>query len=136
MVEVVEVTQEMAEEAVRRIDWAKIDAMTDEDIAQQIARNPDAAPDLTNPRVRALLHMRSRSLAMPHKIRFLRRSLGLSQKGFAEAYAIPLRTLQNWEGGAREPDEAAKALLTLIAHEPERAREILSGSQAAYTSGL
>ncbi len=131
MVEVVEVTQEMAEEAVRRIDWAKIDAMTDEDIAQQIARNPDAAPDLTNPRVRALLHMRSRSLAMRHKIRFLRRSLGLSQKGFAEAYAIPLRTLQNWEGGAREPDEAAKALLTLISHEPERAREILSGSQAS-----
>lgn len=127
----VEVTQEMVEEAVRQIDWNWIDSLTDEDIAAMIARDPDVAPDLTNPRVRALLHMRSRSLAMRHKIRFLRRSLGLSQKGFAEAYAIPLRTLQNWEGGAREPDEAAKALLTLIAHEPERAREILSGSQAA-----
>jgi putative transcriptional regulator len=122
------VTPEMAEQAVREIDWAKIDALTDEDIAAMIAADPDAAPDLTNPRVRALLHMRSKSLRFRHKIRFLRRSLGMSQRQFAEAYAIPYRTLQNWEAGAREPDEAARALLTLIAHDPEGTRNILAST--------
>ncbi|HEX2135009.1 MAG TPA: helix-turn-helix domain-containing protein [Microvirga sp.] len=125
----VTVTPNMVEEAIRDTDWARIDALTDDEIAAMIAADPDVAPDLTDPRVRALLHMRSDKLPTRHKLRFLRRSLGLSQRAFAEAYAIPLRTLQNWEAGAREPDEAAKALLTLIAYDPERAREALSSTR-------
>jgi len=123
-------TREMAEVAAATIDWARIDAMSDEDIACQIADNPDAAPDLSNPRVRALLHMRSATLPARHKLRLLRRSLRLSQRAFAEAYAIPLRTLQNWEAGRREPDEAARALLTLIAHDPEESRRVLQAAVA------
>jgi putative transcriptional regulator len=34
--------------AIAATDWAAIDAMTDEDIARQIAENPDAAPDLSD----------------------------------------------------------------------------------------
>ncbi len=30
------------------MDWAKIDATTDEDIARQIAEDPDTAPELTD----------------------------------------------------------------------------------------
>jgi uncharacterized protein (DUF4415 family) len=33
---------------VSRTDWAKVDATTDEDIARQIAEDPDAAPELTD----------------------------------------------------------------------------------------
>jgi putative transcriptional regulator len=33
--------------ALAATDWEAIDAMTDEDIARQIADNPDAAPDLS-----------------------------------------------------------------------------------------
>ena len=46
------VTRQEAEVAVR--EWAtpenlaRLDAMTDEDIAAQIASNPDAAPELTD----------------------------------------------------------------------------------------
>ena len=46
------VTREEAEAAAR--EWAtpenlaRLDAMTDEDIARQIAENPDAAPELTD----------------------------------------------------------------------------------------
>jgi hypothetical protein len=46
------VTREEAEAAVR--EWAtpenlaRLDAMTDDDIAAQIADNPDAAPELTD----------------------------------------------------------------------------------------
>lgn len=38
-----------------KTDWKRIDAMTDEDIARQIAEDPDVAPDMTTvnfPRVR------------------------------------------------------------------------------------
>ena len=30
-----------------KVDWERIDAMTDEDIARQIAEDPDVAPDLS-----------------------------------------------------------------------------------------
>ena len=34
-----------ARKALAATDWRKIDAMTDADVARQIAANPDAAPD-------------------------------------------------------------------------------------------
>ncbi len=59
----VKVTPEMAEQAVREIDWARIDAMTDEDIARQVAETPDAAPIMTPAQIRAarVRHARRRS---------------------------------------------------------------------------
>ena len=36
----------------------------------------------------------------------VRRSTGLSQEAFAERFGIPLRTLQDWEQGRREPGAA------------------------------
>jgi hypothetical protein len=36
-----------ARKALAATDWDRLDAMTDRDIAQQIAANPDAAPDMT-----------------------------------------------------------------------------------------
>ena len=30
-----------------RVDWRRVDATTDEDIARQIAEDPDTAPELT-----------------------------------------------------------------------------------------
>ena len=35
-----------ARDALAATDWSTMDAMTDEDIARQIASNPDAAPDM------------------------------------------------------------------------------------------
>jgi hypothetical protein len=43
----VKVTSEMATAAVTEVDWVATDAMTDADIARQVAENPDAAPLLT-----------------------------------------------------------------------------------------
>ena len=36
-------------------------------------------------------------------IKELRKSTGLSQKGFAEYLNIPQRSIENWESGVREP---------------------------------
>ena len=45
----------------------------------------------------------------------LRRRLHISQVVFASRYRVPLSTLRRWEEGIREPDAAAKRLLTSIA---------------------
>jgi len=49
----------------------------------------------------------------------LRRALGLTQEEFAARYHIPLGTLRDWEQGRTEPDQPARAYLTVIAPDPE-----------------
>jgi putative transcriptional regulator len=44
----VKVTPEIVERAIDQTDWVAQDALTDEDIARQIASNPDAAAVLTD----------------------------------------------------------------------------------------
>jgi putative transcriptional regulator len=57
--------------------------------------------------------------------RHLRLRLGLSQSDFSERYNIPIGTLRDWEQHRSEPDAPAKALLKLIAADPEGAAEVL-----------
>jgi putative transcriptional regulator len=45
---IVKVTRDMVDAALKEVDWAAIDAMTDEDIEEQVRQNPDAAPILTD----------------------------------------------------------------------------------------
>jgi hypothetical protein len=44
----------------------------------------------------------------------------------AARYHIPIGTLRDWEQGRVEPDQAARAYLTVIAREPEAVRKALS----------
>jgi putative transcriptional regulator len=53
------------------------------------------------------------------RAKIIRRALGLSQEDFAARYHIPLGTLRDWEQGRAEPDQAARAYLTVIAREPD-----------------
>jgi putative transcriptional regulator len=55
----------------------------------------------------------------------LRRALSLTQEEFAERYHIPLGTLRDWEQGRCEPDQPARAYLTVIARDPEGVRRAL-----------
>ena len=59
------------------------------------------------------------------RARTLRRALGLTQEEFAARYRIPLGTLRDWEQGRSEPDQPARAYLTVIAHDPEGVRRAL-----------
>ncbi len=59
--------------------------MTDEDIARQIASNPDAAPDM----------------APDIDVRVIRLAAGTTQAQFAAAYEFSVRTVQEWERGAQ-----------------------------------
>jgi len=99
-----------ARDALAATDWRKIDAMTDEDIAKQIAANPDAAPDM----------------APEMDVRAIRRAAGMTQAQFAEAYEFSIRTLQEWERGAKKPSGPARTLLRAIKADPDGLRKALA----------
>jgi putative transcriptional regulator len=60
----------------------------------------------------------------------LRRALNLTQQEFAARYHIPLGTLRDWEQGRTEPDQPARAYLTVIARDPEGVRQALKAKPA------
>jgi putative transcriptional regulator len=51
--------------------------------------------------------------------KIIRRALNLTQEEFALRYHIPPGTLRDWEQGRSQPDQPARAYLTLIARDPE-----------------
>jgi putative transcriptional regulator len=75
-----------------------------------------AARDPENP---PLPEARAGQLRPVPRVRTLRRALALTQEEFAARYHIPLGTLRDWEQGRSEPDQPAKAYLTVIARDPE-----------------
>ena len=104
---VVRVTPEMAAKAISEMDWAAIDAQTDEDIESNVAADPDAPPILTDAETAAAI------------VYTVRKRLGLSQAQFAARFRIPVGTLRDWEQNRRQPDAPALAYLRVIAREPE-----------------
>ncbi len=103
---------EAARQALASTDWNRLDAMTDEDIARQIAANPDAAPDM----------------APEIDVRAIRRANGMTQAQFAAAYEFSVRTVQEWERGAKRPSGPARTLLRAIKGEPEGLRRALAAA--------
>src|ERR1700682_5699083 len=59
------------------------------------------------------------------RAKLIRRALGITQEEFAARFHIPLGTLRDWEQGAKEPDQAARAYLTVIARDPDAVRKAL-----------
>ena len=102
-----------------RTDWARVDAMTDADIARAVAADPDAAPLLTDEQ---LARMRP---VWPNDIAATRRRLGLSQTEFAAWFGISPGTLRNWEQGRRVPEGPARVLLRVIERDPEAVRRAI-----------
>jgi putative transcriptional regulator len=96
--------------------------MTEGEIAAAAAADPDARP--------MTLEELTKVRRVP-RVKTLRRALGLTQQEFAARYRIPLGTLRDWEQGRTEPDQPARAYLTVIAHDPEGARRALSRDRLA-----
>lgn len=101
---------EAARKALAATDWRKVGAMTNADIARQIASNPDAAPDM----------------APEIDVRAIRRATGMTQAEFAAAYDFSIRTVQEWERGAKRPSGPARTLLRAIKADPEGLRKALA----------
>ncbi len=101
-----------------KTDWARLRAMTDEEVTAAAMSDPDARP-MTPEQLRAARRV--------PRTKTLRRALALTQEEFALRYRIPLGTLRDWEQGRCEPDQPARAYLTVIAHDPEGVKRALAG---------
>jgi putative transcriptional regulator len=92
-------------------------SMTAEEVEAAAAADPDARP-FTSEELAKVRHI--------PRAKTLRRALGLTQEEFAGRYQIPICTLRDWEQGRSEPDQPARAYLTVIAHDPEGVRRALA----------
>ena len=98
-------------------DWARLDAMTDDEVIAAALSDPDAQP-LTDEQ---LARMKRAS-----PVKLLRRRLSMTQAEFADTFGIPVGTLRDWEQHRSTPDAPARALLRAIEREPETMRRLLT----------
>lgn len=102
-------------------DWRQPENMTNDDIEAAARSDPDNPPRRD--------YAPGRLKRVP-QIKVMRRALGLTQEEFAARFQIPLGTLRDWEQGKTEPDQAARAYLRVIAHNPKAVDEALKGALA------
>lgn len=100
-------------------DWARVDAMTDDEAYANAVADPDNPP-MTQEELRAASRM--------PQVKVIRRAFRLTQEEFSARYQIPLGTLRDWEQGRSVPDQTARAYLKVIAANPE-------GTAAALANG-
>jgi putative transcriptional regulator len=93
-----------------KTDWARLEAMTEEEIEANALSDPDNPP-LTPEEL-----ARMRRVPDPRRIR---ERLKLTQEQFATQFEVPLGTLRDWEQGVSYPDSAARTLLRVIEQDPE-----------------
>lgn len=102
-------------------DWAKVAALTDEQVRAAAQSDPDAQP----------LPRDGRGLVKLVNVKKLREGLGLTQEAFGEIYRIPIGTLRDWEQRRKNPDAPARAYLQVIASNPKGIATLLKSSTLA-----
>lgn len=100
-----------------KIDWTRVDAMTEAERHAAAMADPDARPMTDEEWARA---------PRVPPVSIVRRALKLSQEQFAATFHIPVGTIRDWEQGRYEPDAAARAYLRVIAREPNAVRRALA----------
>ena len=100
-------------------DWSRLDAMTEDQRRAAALADADAL----------LLSAADMDRMKPTpRLKIIRRALGLTQEEFAARYQIPLGTLRDWEKGAKQPDQVARAYLRAIAGDPTGVQRALHAS--------
>jgi putative transcriptional regulator len=104
-----------------KTDWARVRAMTDEEVTAAARSDPDAQP--LTPEQLAKMRRVSR-------VKVLRQRLDMTQAQFATAFHLPITTLRDWEQRRSTPDAPARALLLAIERDPELMRRLLAETAA------
>jgi putative transcriptional regulator len=60
-------------------------------------------------------------------IRLASKGIGATQRTFADAIGVPVKTVRNWEQRRRKPTGAALVLLTLIQRDPWIVFDVVNG---------
>lgn len=64
-------------------------------------------------------------------VRGIRTRLHFSQGRFADAFGLSVDAVRHWESGRRNPEAAARALLLVIAHDPQVVMRALAQSHSS-----
>ena len=91
-------------------DWARVQAMTNDEVMAAALADPDALPLPPE----KLARMRR----FPDPVRIRGELNQMTQQRFSRLFQIPLGTLRDWEQQAHFPDGAAIALLRIIERDP------------------
>jgi putative transcriptional regulator len=97
-------------------DWARVDAMTEDEIEANALSDPDNPP-ITSERLSGMK-------PVPNA-REIRQRLCMTQEQFAARFHLRVGTVRDWEQGLKEPDSAAKTLLRVIDKNPEAVLQAL-----------
>ena len=100
-----------------KTDWAKVDALTDEQVIAAAEADPDNPP------------WTDEQLARAGRVVFvkqLRFKLGLGRANFASRYHIEEALIAAWERRQSEPDAMALAYLRVIAADPDGVAKTLA----------
>ena len=100
-------------------DWARVLAMTEEELHQNALDDPDNPP-LTDEQL-------ARMRRVPNS-RAIRENMGLTQREFARRFELALGNVRDWEQGVRRPDSTARAYPRVIQHNPDAVRAALDRS--------
>jgi putative transcriptional regulator len=98
-------------------DWARVEAMTDDEVMAAALSDPDAQP-LPDEQLARMRHV--------SRVKVLRQRLDMTQMQFAEAFHLPITTLRDWEQHRSTPDAPARALLLAIERDPQAMRRLLA----------
>jgi putative transcriptional regulator len=98
--------------------------MTDKEL-----RKRDAQRDLGAELLESVRQMKAGRAGRIHQVEVppvvsARIKSGLSQIAFAKLLGVSVRTLQDWEQGRRQPNGAAKTLITIAERRPDVLKEI------------
>jgi putative transcriptional regulator len=109
---ITKMTAEAINARLSRRNRAKIEATTEDDIRRQMiedGENPDE-------------EVSERDIISPW---YIRKTLGMSQREFANTLGVPVATLRNWEQNRVAMEPATIALMRILAKEPEAALRAL-----------
>ncbi|MFZ2109696.1 MAG: transcriptional regulator [Roseiarcus sp.] len=59
------------------------------------------------------------------RVKAIRKSVAKTSREFSRRFGIPVRTLEGWEQGRRQPDPAASVLLRVIERNPKAVEEVV-----------
>jgi putative transcriptional regulator len=104
----------------QKTNWDSLKTLSDDDVALAASLDEDN-PLLTD---KELAQMQS----IPN-VKKIRTNLKLSQSQFAQEFQLSVKTIQDWEQGRTQPDQAARTLLQVIAVNPDAVSAAIAGKK-------
>jgi putative transcriptional regulator len=103
-----------------KTNWDALKSLSDEDVALGASIDEDN-PLLTDEEL-------TQMQPVPN-VKQIRTNLKLSQSQFAKEFQLSVKTVQDWEQGRTQPDQAARTLLQVIAVNPDAVSAAIAGKK-------